>query len=43
MMRYANIEKASQDEQQNHTKTTNNNYIKNFVRFKKQNLVTTSK
>ena len=42
-MRYANIKKASQDEQQNQT-TTNINYIKNiYVRFKKQNLITKSK
>ena len=30
-MRYANIKKASQDEQQNQTATTNINYIKNFM------------
>ena len=34
-MRYANIKKASEDEHQNQT-TTNINYIKNFVRFKKK-------
>ena len=45
-MIYANIKKASQDKQQNQTTTTttttttNINYIKNFVRFKKQNLIT---
>ena len=38
-MRFANIKKASQDEQQNQTVTTNINYIENFVRFKKQNLI----
>ena len=37
-MRFANIKKASQDEQQTQKPTTNINYIKNFVRFKKQNL-----
>ena len=41
-MRNANIKKASQDEQQNQTTTTNTNYIKNFVRLKKQNLITKS-
>ena len=30
-MRYAHIKKASQDEQQNQTTTTNINYIKKFV------------
>ena len=40
-MRYADIKKASQYEQQNQT-TTNINYIKKFVRFKK-NLITKSK
>ena len=30
-MRYANIKKASQDEQQNQTTTTNINYIKSFM------------
>ena len=30
-MRYANIKKASQDEQQIQTTTTNINYIKNFM------------
>ena len=39
-MRYVNIKKAIQDEQQNQKTTTNINYIKNFVRFKKQNLIT---
>ena len=38
-MRYANIKKASEDEQQNQT-ATKNNCIKSFVRFKKQNLMT---
>ena len=42
-MRYASTKKASQDEQQNQTTTTNINFIKNFVRFKKQNLKTKSK
>ena len=42
-MRYADIKKASEDERQNQTTTTNINYIKNFVRFKKQNLITKSK
>ena len=41
-MKYANIKKASQDEQQKQT-TTNSNYIKNFVSFKKQNLITKTK
>ena len=42
-MRCANIEKASQDEQQNQT-TTKINYIKNFMSvLKKQNLITKSK
>ena len=41
-MRDANIKKAGQDEQQNQTTatTTNTNYIKNVVHFKKQKLVT---
>ena len=44
LKRYANIKKASQDEQQNQTTTTNINYIKKlYVRFKKQNLLTMSK
>ena len=30
-MRYANIKKASHDEQQNQTITTNINYIKKFM------------
>ena len=43
-MRYANIKKVSQDEQQNQTTTTNINYIKKIhVRFKKQNSITKSK
>ena len=43
-MRYADIRKVSEDEQQNQTTTTTNiNYIKKFVRFKKQNLITKSK
>ena len=29
-MRYANIKKTGQDEQQNQTTTTNNEYIKKF-------------
>ena len=41
-MRYADIKKASEDERQNQT-TTNSKYIKKFVRFKKQNLITKSK
>ena len=40
-MRYATIKKAIEAEQQNQT-TTNINYIKNFVRFKNQNLITKS-
>ena len=31
LMRYVNIKKASQDEQQNQTTTTNINYIKKFM------------
>ena len=42
-MRYADIKKASEDERQNQTTTTNINYIKKFVRFKKQNVITKSK
>ena len=42
-MRYADIKKAGEDERQNQTTTTNINYIKKFVRFKKQNLITKSK
>ena len=44
-MRYANIKKASQDEQQNKTTTTttNINYIIKHVRSEKQNLITKSK
>ena len=42
-MRYADIKKASEDERQNQTTTTNINYIKKFVRFQKQNLITKSK
>ena len=30
-MRYAKIKKASQEEQQNQTTTTNINYIKNYM------------
>ena len=30
-MRYADIKKASEDERQNQTTTTNINYIKNFL------------
>ena len=30
-MRYANIKKASPEDQQNQTTTTNINYIKNFT------------
>ena len=30
-MRFVNIQKASQDEQQNQTVTTKFNYIKNFL------------
>ena len=30
-MRYANFKKASQDEEQNQTKTTNNNYTKKIM------------
>ena len=41
-MGYGNIKKASQEEQQNQTTTTNINYIKNFVRCKKQNLIAKS-
>ena len=39
-MRYADIKKASEDERQNQTTTTNK---KIYVRFKKQNLITKSK
>ena len=42
-MRYADSKKASQDEQQNQKTTTKVIYIKNFVSFKKQNLITNSK
>ena len=31
MLWHANVKKASQDEQQNQTTTTNINYIKNFL------------
>ena len=42
-MRYANIKRARQDDQQHQT-TTNINYTKNFVSvFKKQNLIAKSK
>ena len=34
-MRYANTKKASQDDQQSQTKTTNINYIKNFMTVSK--------
>ena len=38
-MRYANIKKAGQDEQQNQTTTTTNiNYIKNFMTVLKTKL-----
>ena len=37
-MRYANIKKASQDEQQNQTTTTNINYIKKFMSVLKTKL-----
>ena len=43
LMRYANIKKASQDEQQNQT-TTTNHYIKKILSFlKNKNLITKSK
>ena len=43
-MRYANIKKASQDEQQNQTTTTNINYIKKlYFHLKNQNSITKSK
>ena len=45
MMRYANIKKASYDEQQNQTTTTTTtiiNYIKNFMSVLKNNLITKS-
>ena len=42
-MRYADIKKATEEERQNQTTTTKINYIKKFVRFKKQNLITKSK
>ena len=42
-MGYSNIKKASQDEQQNQTITTNINYIKKFDHFQKQNLIIKSK
>ena len=42
-MRFSNFKKASQDEQRNPTTTTNINYIKKFVRFKRQRLLTKSK
>ena len=43
-MRYADIKNASEDERQNQT-TTRKHYLhqKNYVRFKKQNLITKSK
>ena len=37
-MNYANIKKASQDEQQNRTTTRKISYIKKFVRCKKTKL-----
>ena len=37
-MRYANIKKAGQDEQQNQTTTTNINYIKKFMSVLKTKL-----
>ena len=37
-MRYANIKKVDQDEQQNKTTTTNINYIKNFMSVLKTKL-----
>ena len=43
MLWYANIKKASQDEQQNQTTTTNISYIKNFLSvLKNKNLITKS-
>ena len=43
-MRYADIKKASEDERQNQTTTTNINYIKKFMSLlKKQNLITKTK
>ena len=43
-MRYVNIKKASQDEQQNQTATTKINYIKNSMSvLKKQKLIKKSK
>ena len=43
-MRYADIRKASEDERQNQTETTNINYIKKVMSvLKKQNLKTKSK
>ena len=42
-MRYANIKKASQDEQQNQKTTTNINYIKNFMSVLKNKTITKSK
>ena len=44
LMRSAIIRRASQDEQQNQTKTTNINYMQNLCpRFLKKNLITRSK
>ena len=37
-MRYANIKKTGQDEQQNQTTTTNINYIKKFITILKTKL-----
>ena len=45
-MRCADFKKASEDERQNQTTTTNINYIKKFMsvfKKKKQNLITQSK
>ena len=42
-MRYANIKKASQDEQQNQTTTTKINYTKKFICVLKKNLKAKSK
>ena len=42
-MRCAHIKKASQDEQWNQTTTKKISYIKNFMLFQKQHLITKSK
>ena len=42
-MRYADIKKASEDQRQNQTETTNINYIKKFMSILKKNLITKSK